>query len=299
VGGTQIDYGTGGANKTTLAIDQCVHLAAGVPWLGLLEPARPLRILLVEVEGPRQEFRRKLRRRLESWTEPEIECLKILSEPWAKVTLRSEHHRSEVARLIREHEIDLVVIGPLRTIGMKGGGTLDEIEEFMALVEDVRERAEHDVAFRIIHHDNRAGQISGAWEGVPDVLVHVQPQGQGHVRIFWQKVKWASALHQATTHLTWADGDSFAIEDKPEITEETIAEELEARVREKGGQTWTDLRGQIKGNDREKASVRDRLVAKGVLVNTAKRDDQFNLWHPDDPALTDRAESSTEFGTVA
>jgi hypothetical protein len=180
---------------------------------------------------------------------------------------------------------------------MKGGGTLDEIEEFMALVEDVQRLAERSVAFRIIHHENRAGQISGAWEGVPDTLVHVQPQGNGSLRVFWQKVKWASELHRTTTQLVWADGDAFAISEKEEVTEAAMAEGLVEAARLNPGGTWTQIRSSevTKGNDADKARVRDALLTTGQLVNTATRKGAFNLWDVEDPAL--RAEAGTEAGT--
>jgi 5S rRNA maturation endonuclease (ribonuclease M5) len=300
VGGLWLDFGDGGAGKTTLAIDQLVHWAAGVSWHGMLTPARPLRILLVEVEGPRPEFRRKLRRRLASWDGPPIEGrLQVLEEPWGSVTLRDEHHVRALAELIVEHEYDLVVIGPLRKIGMRGGGTLDEIEEFIALVESVPRLAERLVAFRIIHHENRAGQVSGAWEGVPDTLVHVQPQGNGSLRVFWQKVKWASGLHRTTTQLTWADGEAFAVVDAVEGTEEEKAESLLEAARLHPGASWTTIRKSeaVKGNDTDKARLRDQLIAEGRLVNAPRRKGGYNLWAADDPAF--RADAGTEAGTEA
>jgi hypothetical protein len=301
VGGIMIDFGDGGAGKTTLTVDQIVHWSAGVSWHDVLTPARPLRILLIEAEGPRPEFRRKLRRRLESWDGPPLEGrLQVLKEPWGAITLRNESHRRELANLIVQHEFDVVVIGPLRKIGMKGGGTLDEIEEFIALVESVPQLAGRPVAFRIIHHENRAGQISGAWEGVPDTLVHVQPQGNGSLRVFWQKVRWASGLHRTTTHLVWADGDAFAIVAQEEVTEADMVEALIEAARLNPGGSWSEIRASevTKGNDADKAKLRDRLLDSGRLVNTATRKGAFKLWDAADPALPAfRAEAGTEAGT--
>src|SRR4051794_9973505 len=57
--GLVIVYGAGGAGKTTLVLDASFQFASGSSWLGLLEPARQLRIAIVENEGPRPEFRKK------------------------------------------------------------------------------------------------------------------------------------------------------------------------------------------------------------------------------------------------
>src|SRR5262249_1109406 len=80
-------YGDGGAGKTTLANALAVHLAAGDDWLGIPVP-RPVRVGLVENEGPRPLFRRKLRRRFAGWSgSPLGDRLKMLKAPWGKVSL--------------------------------------------------------------------------------------------------------------------------------------------------------------------------------------------------------------------
>src|SRR5690348_16060515 len=56
-GGSVLVYGNGGAGKSTLVIDLCFALAAGQSWLGVVEPARPLRITIVENEGARAMLR--------------------------------------------------------------------------------------------------------------------------------------------------------------------------------------------------------------------------------------------------
>ena len=64
-GGTVVNYGAGGAGKTTLTLDLAVHMATGTNWLGLTVP-RPVRILVVENDGPRGRFRRKVRAKLDA-----------------------------------------------------------------------------------------------------------------------------------------------------------------------------------------------------------------------------------------
>jgi hypothetical protein len=291
-------YGAGGSGKTTLLVDWAVHLAAGVPWLGLLEPARPLVVLVLENEGPRAEFRRKLRRRLDTWNELEGKLgtslggrLRVLSEPWGAVTLGDERHREELARMLDIDDIDVVIAGPLYSIGMEGGGTAVEIRAFMELLGDVRRRTARPIAFVIVHHENRAGQISGAWEPVPDTLVHVQSEGHGGTRVFWQKVRWSSALHGTTTHLQWADGDSFTVREREEITEDSMVEAMLEATRLLPGGSWTkirelqrDGRKVVRGNATEAAAVRDRLIKDGRLINSAAREGHFNLWVAEDPA---------------
>jgi hypothetical protein len=296
VDGFVLVYGDGGAGKTTLCIDWAVHFATGSAWLGMLEPARPLRVLIVENEGPRTEFRRKLRRRLDAWAELEGQLgasldgrLRVLSEPWGALTFRDEGHRRAFAELLVD--VDLVVAGPLSGLGTEGGGTLDEVREFTDLMRNVRELASNPVAFVLVHHENKAGSISGAWEGSTDTTVHVQALGHGRTRIYWQKVRWCSALHATTTQLLWADGDTFSVEEREEITTDSMTEGLLEAVRLLPGGSWSKIRdlrrdGEkvARGNGEELAAIRDRLIHEGRLVNSAAREGQFSLWVADDPA---------------
>jgi hypothetical protein len=217
VNGLVLVYGKEGASKTTLVIDWLVHFAQGRPWHGLLCPGRPLRILLLENEGPRPEFRRKLARRLAVLPDG-IDLgafIHVLEEPWAKVNLRYEDHRKQLARLIAELSIDLLVIGPLFAMGMVGPGNADDINAFVALLDDVRERAALLVCVLVVHHENKAGDVSGAWGPRPDLLTLLQTQEPQHVRVHWRKAKWASLLHGQSTHLKWAEGETFEVTDVP------------------------------------------------------------------------------------
>lgn len=93
-------------------------------------------------------------------------------------------------------------------------------------------------------------------------------------------------MHGTSTHLLWADGETYTIEAKPVVTEDTMAEELLAAALENGGASWTTIRDSrnVRGKAVDLAKVRDRLITEGRLINTAARDGQFNLWHHDDPA---------------
>jgi hypothetical protein len=84
-GGDVMTYGDGGVGKTTLIVDLGVHLAAGDDWLGI-PVARPRRVLLVENEGPRPLFRRKLQRKRDGWTGSELgDRILVLEHPWGRL----------------------------------------------------------------------------------------------------------------------------------------------------------------------------------------------------------------------
>ena len=272
-GGNVMFYGVGGAGKTTIVIDLGCHLAAGDDWLGI-QVARPLRVLLVENEGPRPFFRRKLDRKREAWRGSPLDGrVQVLDEPWAELNLDNLEHRDAFASALRDAKIDVVVIGPLNKIGMNDAGTIQETRDFAKLLDDVRERAGTPVVFAVIHHENRAGHVSGVWEPHVETLIHVQPQGHGRTRLHFEKTRWSSEHHKTSLQLLWADGEGFTVDDAPALDDERIAELLLEKIRANPGKGWSAIRGEVRGtgNDRRDA-IRDGLFAAGAIVNIVKRD---------------------------
>lgn len=219
-GGDVMVYGDGGAGKTTLLVDLAFHLGTGTDWLGI-PVARPVRVLIVENEGPRPLQRAKLRRKLKSWRGPALDGRVVVFEsPWASFTFADDIWRAELARVVGEHEIDVLIAGPLTRLGMNTAGTLQETAAFMGLVENVRQRSGRRFTSIIAHHENRAGTVSGAWEGASDTLLHVQQAGNGHTVVVIQKARWASSYHGKTLKLAWTDGEGFELEgDRDYVTD--------------------------------------------------------------------------------
>jgi hypothetical protein len=268
-GGIVVPYGDGGAGKTTLSIDMLLHLAAGDSWLGV-PVSKQARVLIIENEGPRALFRRKLRRKLEGWRgSPLGDRVRVLEEPWALFSFTEDEDRSQLARLIRELEVDVVVIGPVTAAGMLSAGTIPEVRAFVALVETVQASSGRDVTFVLIHHENKAGAISGAWEGVCDTLLHVTSSGHGKTRIYFQKARWSSEHHQTTMHLLWADGESFALENEPDA--ERITEQILEFIGSNPGTAWAQVEIATPGIGRDaRMVIRNELLRTGQIANLTK-----------------------------
>lgn len=283
-GGDVMLYGDGGAGKTTLAIDLACHLAAGDSWLGI-PVARPVKVLVIENEGPRPQFRRKLRRKRDGWAGSPIgDRLIVLEEPWSWLTLAEESHREALAVAIRDLSADVVVLGPVTRSGMNEAGTLQEVRDFAALLADVRARAGRPVAFVLVHHENKGGKVSGAWEGAGDTLLHVQAQGHGHTRLYVQKARWPSAQHGTTIQLAWDDGEGFIVaEGEPERDDNAVADDILAAVLANGGASWNTIDPLVTGKSKRKREMRDRLLAGGRLIDSGGAGG-MKLWHAADPA---------------
>lgn len=286
-GGEVMFYGDGGAGKTTLGNDLGAHMAAGDDWLEVFPVGRPVRVGLVENEGPRPLFRRKVDRKLRAWTGSPIGGrLLVLKTPWGKVSLDDPAMREALAAQIGSLELDVVIMGPITRSGMNEAGTLQQVRDYCNLLAEVRELSGCRVTFVLIHHENRGGQVSGAWEGAVDTLFHVQAQGNGQTRLFVQKARWAPEHHKRKLQLAWGDGESFEVIEKDERDDNEIADELLQFVLAHGGVAWKDVlkAEEVTGKGDRLKTIRDTLLAGGRLVNRGKPS-SFRLWHADDPAL--------------
>jgi hypothetical protein len=283
--GFVLGYGDGGAGKTTLFLDGAMHLCAGVPWLnGLIAPTRPLRVGWVENEGPKEEFRRKLDRKLAAWRDRvPAGSFHVLTEPWAELDLSRADHRAGLAAAVAELDLDLLIIGPLNDLGMAGGGTPDEVRAFHNCLREVQTLAGQPVCLIVLHHENVAGRVSGAWTGRPDLLVHVVAQGHGKTRVHWQKAKWSSSLHGTTNHLLWAEHEGFELEPEEAPRSERTWDGIAAYVLANGGTAWRPVEQGVAGNGDYLRRRREQMLAEGVLIN-AGTGQAFKLWHRDDPA---------------
>jgi hypothetical protein len=290
--GTIVFYGSGGAGKTTLTLDLTVHVTTGNGWLGL-KVARPLRVLVIENDGPRGRFRRKVRAKLAAWEgDPPGDRLIVLKTPWGETSLARADHREALAEFIREHEVDVLLAGPIVSLGMIGGGTPDEVSAFEAHLRALRALLDRPLSVWLIHHENVRGKISGAWERVPDSLVRVVGAGNGHTRLMWEKMRDSSTLHETSWKLDWAPGQSFEIDDTPDLTEEEIVEGIVAAVLANPGASWNTVDKATKGNAETKRQLRDRLIVSGELVNRGKGR-RFALWAAEDAPEGAGAEQTT------
>lgn len=212
-GGDVMIYGDGGASKTTLGIDGGYHLAAGDDWLGIPVP-KPVNVLVIEAEGPRPLFRAKIRAKNEGWKGSDRGGrVKVMETPWASFRFPDAER---IADLAGDLEIDVVIVGPLTRVGMEELGTLQQVRDFMAEVEKFRERSGRRLLVILIHHENKGGAVSGAWEGAGDTLLHATVHSRGKTKLHFQKCRWSSKWHKETLELDWTDGEGFAVTEEPD-----------------------------------------------------------------------------------
>ena len=267
-GGDVMIYGDGGAGKTTLAIDLACHLATGETWLEIPVP-RPVRVMMIENEGPRPLLRKKLKRKHEAWTGPPLnDQVRIFDSPWGKFTFATVEWREELALKIAGQEVDVLIAGPLTRIGMKTAGTLQEVAAFMRLVADVRERSQRPLTVIVIHHENKSGAVSGAWEGSGDTLLHVQPAGNGHTVVFVQKARWSSEHTHTSLKLAWTAGEGFKLND-----DRDVHAELDGLLEDDEPRTVKEMAAALKvGEDAIKVVIADNPADYYQLTSEEAKD---------------------------
>ncbi len=201
-----------------------------------------------------------------------------------------------LARAIVDTSAEVLYAGPVAALGLEGGGTPAEVRAFVAHLEDIRARVGRPVAFLLIAHENKAGQVSGAWKGATDTLAHVQAQGNGRTRVHWSKARRAPGLH-GRLHSLWRDGETFELEDKPEITDDAVLEALLAFLAENPGASRGNKfekadAGKGVSTDRKRDAV-DSALERGDIVDanalrrqlTGKGGNGMSLYLADDPTI--------------
>jgi hypothetical protein len=247
----------GGKGKTTFTLDLVLHLASGEDYLGLTIE-RPLNILLIENEGPREPFRRKLERKLENWPHEPKGLIAVYTENWGHARLDLPEFVERLNAFCEEHEIDLVVGDPLDSLGMDGEGSPSETR---AMVDRFKAAGLFTKRAWLLPHHSRKESVTdavdeaaGAWGGRPDAMLGLEKKADNHARLSFSKVRWQERErkpyllefdpeHESFTFIKEEDGEDrdYVVEIEEYLTEhpnQTVKEIMvatrasEAKVKE-------------------------------------------------------------------
>jgi 5S rRNA maturation endonuclease (ribonuclease M5) len=200
-GGWLNAYGQAGSSKTTLGLDLVCHLAAGTPWLELPVPA-PVRVALIVNEGPPALLQAKVAHKARTWLGPDfLDRLFVYVSPWGYFSFSNPAHREALRAFCREHEIAVVYADPLQLIGAPGSGTPEETALFRGWL--IECGLMNDLAFITAHHENKSGQMSGAYEGHSDTTLHIEQSGNAGTRLTWRKIRHADTPNPRRWELAW------------------------------------------------------------------------------------------------
>lgn len=210
VGSFNLLAGRPGAGKTTTLLDLACHLAAGLPWPSSdgsdKSPTpwpvpRPLRVALIENEGPQESFRGKLERKLKHFPHSISDaggCLIVQTLRWGTFSFADDSIAEQLRDELDMHGIDIVMGDPLASLGLEGVGSPAETFQFVQRLRPLG-LGEHR-AFLFLHHfrervekgEDELQKISGAWGGHLDTLFGLAAtHSHDQIRLSYPKVRWA------------------------------------------------------------------------------------------------------------
>ena len=206
----------GGRGKTTLAIDWMIHLALGKDYLCFATP-EPCKILLIENEGPEEQFADKLRDRIVQLSTAEQEQVRdrihVYCMDWGGFNLGAM--MSDLVAYVDEHEFDLVFGDPLDALGIDGVGSPEDTRRFLALMKDAGLNSR--CAWWLNTHPRKEetreaiDEIAGAWGGKPDTIMLLDLLPDDRSRIRFPKIRWAKRGTRPNILLAYdADAETFA-----------------------------------------------------------------------------------------
>jgi RecA-family ATPase len=265
-------FGDEGAGKTTALVDLVATTAAGLPWLEL-PVARPLRWLLIENESAPGMFQRLLVEKRERWQQeaPWFDQVHVHGGEglWGIFDFRQETHRQALWSYCREQKVDLVGVSPTFGVGGPGKGSPEETQAFV----DTMLRPAglwDDTGFVLVHHENKAGQVSGDWGRQPDTVVQFERDGDlPRTKLTWHKLRYSSELGERRRKqlLDWAtEHKGFTVSDVEiggKVSEETLYERLDAYLDEHAGAVTKEIKKAVTGTDEALVQLLKRGVEEG------------------------------------
>jgi hypothetical protein len=184
----------GGHGKTTLFNELALHGAAGVDYLCFRIP-EPFSTLILENEGPEDEFALKLKEKLTVFPHKLQAKIHVHTFDWGGFSLADKRARERLVADIAEQEYDLVFGDPLDSLGIEGVGSPDDTRKFVALMKEAGLNSR--VAWWLNTHPRKEetkealNEIAGAWGGKPDTVLLMTRLDGDRTRIRFPKLRWA------------------------------------------------------------------------------------------------------------
>jgi hypothetical protein len=143
--------------------------------------------------GPGKTSREeKLAEKAATWDEPASwqKNVFVFAGPWGEFSFANSDARDALNACCEENAIDVVTANPTLGLGVAGSGRPEETQQFVDWLVECGLKSSR--AFWLLHHENKAGQISGDWGRHPDTKVQLQQDGNRPcTKLTWDKTRWA------------------------------------------------------------------------------------------------------------
>jgi hypothetical protein len=233
--------------KTTLMVGFLLHASTGRDYLGLSFP-RPLNVLLIENEGPREAFREKIAAHLGNWPHGGEPRIWDVPADWGQVRISTADTRAQLRAVVEAHHIDLIVSDSLTRFGVRCNGTPEETREFVELLSELG--LGRDVAFFFLHHprtrpeqgEGELERLAGAWQPHCDLILLLQKLDGGRSRLSFPKTRWAQGDPSPAILAFDVETETFSYVGVDEAERRDLRAELIEHMADGGWWTKTKLR---------------------------------------------------------
>jgi len=242
-GGLVLLAGRPGAGKTTVIVDLACHLACGLSWPPVdpentrapasFRAPRPLRVAVVENEGPQEMFRQKIKEKLDVFPhriphpDENTGCLVIQTWRWGAFSFADRDAGESARRELDQLDVDVVFGDPLASLGPEGVGSPADTRDFVALLRPLGLGQRR--AFVFLHHfreraertEDELARISGAWGGHLDTLLTLSATtSEDRARLAWPKLRWARRKKPAPIILekVWRTASFEAVSEEGDVS---------------------------------------------------------------------------------
>jgi hypothetical protein len=247
-----------------------------------------VRVCLIENEGPPALFQRKLAEKAETWNGDGgwLARVFVYQGPWGAFTFADPAARVALTAFCDERAIDVVCANPTLGLGVAGSGRPDETQAFVDWLVECGLKSRR--AFWLLHHENKAGQISGDWGRHPDTKVLLQADGnRSRTKLTWEKTRWATLPAEGRPKacmLEWiveTKGYNVVELDTVSVSDEELTARLDAFLVEHPWSSTTTIERDVQGN-----AERLRKLLDSPRYDTAKGPRGAKLWNlAADPVL--------------
>lgn len=144
--------------KTTLAVQMCISIVSGTPFLGCFRIEKRARVLYVHVENTKQDMAKLIRQQVENWGQP-IEIGDAIHTLEAdRLCLQEKKGIDWLRKNIEETKTELVVIDPVALAMAQDINKLEHITNFIRKVL-AKISQEYGVSWLLIHHYGKPGMM--------------------------------------------------------------------------------------------------------------------------------------------